>query len=266
MSMRKGFTLIELLVVIAIIALLMGVLMPALNKVKESAKKVKCQAQQRQYGLAINMYAHDNSESLPFFCKTFLVSDSLDPNRLWYSVVARYMDIKGAVGSGGNVQAAGANSDIRRCPAGKRDTTGFYGNELKSWIGWIGVNYGGYNIGGDAPAPIVYETDGTGSIKSDPVKLTSIRKPDDWIMLLDVIYYWVYTPASTKFTKDMDGDGKLDSADCHGWFYNGANPKIHNNGCNITLCDGHTEWIDFKTLWALKNDGTMVHSYWYNEK
>jgi len=60
MHARKGFTLIELLVVIAIIALLMSILMPAMNRVKKQARTVACLAQMKQWGLWFSMYAEDN--------------------------------------------------------------------------------------------------------------------------------------------------------------------------------------------------------------
>jgi len=60
MDKRKGFTLIELLVVIAIIALLMAMLMPALNKANKQAKAVVCQAHLRQWSVIFQMYLDDN--------------------------------------------------------------------------------------------------------------------------------------------------------------------------------------------------------------
>ena len=58
---RRAFTLIELLVVVAIIALLMAILMPALQRIKEQAKAVACQANLRQWALYFSMYTQDNN-------------------------------------------------------------------------------------------------------------------------------------------------------------------------------------------------------------
>ncbi len=60
MRSKKGFTLIELLVVIAIIALLMAILMPALNKAREQGQRIVCKSNLKNYTLAIQMYTDDN--------------------------------------------------------------------------------------------------------------------------------------------------------------------------------------------------------------
>jgi prepilin-type N-terminal cleavage/methylation domain-containing protein len=64
MVQRNGFTLIELLVVIAIIAVLMAILMPALNIVREQARGVACMSNQKTMGLAYVMYADDNDSGM----------------------------------------------------------------------------------------------------------------------------------------------------------------------------------------------------------
>jgi len=65
MYKNRGFTLVELLVVIAIIALLMGVLLPALARAREQAKKITCANGLKQMFLGLNIFANDNGGQLP---------------------------------------------------------------------------------------------------------------------------------------------------------------------------------------------------------
>ena len=64
---RAAFTLIELLVVVAIISLLVSILLPSLNKARETARGVACTANLRQINIAFHMFADDNNGHLPHF-------------------------------------------------------------------------------------------------------------------------------------------------------------------------------------------------------
>ena len=80
--MQKRFTLVELLVVIGIIAILAAMLMPALQKARESANRSDCINQLKQIGLAIMMYANDNRGATPVYGTT-AAHDAADLRTLW---------------------------------------------------------------------------------------------------------------------------------------------------------------------------------------
>jgi prepilin-type processing-associated H-X9-DG protein/prepilin-type N-terminal cleavage/methylation domain-containing protein len=80
-----AFTLVELLVVISIIGLLMGLLLPAMNKVRVQAHRIVCMSSMRQIGLAMQGYVSDNRDRLP--PSSCHISD---PNQYWLHVLSRY--------------------------------------------------------------------------------------------------------------------------------------------------------------------------------
>ena len=85
----RAFTLIELLVVITIIALLAGMLLPALTRAKAKSKSIQCGANMRQISLGVMMHADELEGVLPI--ATNFAEPELSPQRIWVTALARFL-------------------------------------------------------------------------------------------------------------------------------------------------------------------------------
>jgi prepilin-type N-terminal cleavage/methylation domain-containing protein/prepilin-type processing-associated H-X9-DG protein len=115
----RAFTLIELLVVISIISLLMSIMIPGLQRAKESARCVVCKSNLKQLAMATLLYLNDYDGQIPFMRDRFGIEKGYDSMYTvkWYKVVPRYMSTKDGVFT---ANSANLRTKIRWCPSAPR--------------------------------------------------------------------------------------------------------------------------------------------------
>jgi prepilin-type N-terminal cleavage/methylation domain-containing protein/prepilin-type processing-associated H-X9-DG protein len=203
---RNGFTLVELLVVIGIIAILIALLLPALNKAREQAKEVQCLSNMRQIGLEMNFYGLDNQEYLP---STHINNQSPYGNRYpaWDGLLRKRSDDWTAfTGTYLNTLADG----VYRCPS---QEVGDPSVPATSWTRTYAMN---------------------GNIALNKwVKKTAIKNPTTTLLLVDnFLEKWDSATYATLKQSDLTGNPTF--------FIPIMN--VHHSRFNILFVDLHAEF------------------------
>ena len=264
-----GFTLVELLVVIGIIAVLIGILMPALSSARESSMAVQSLSNLRQLGLGLTNYVNENKGAYPMHSSLGTVV----PRTRWADYIFPYMK----------------NTEIYMSPLLTEDervrmnksfahtvdqATGADIPGLTIKFGAYGYNY---QYLGNARQP--------GGVKPFHAKTSQIRQSSLTIALADTNgskdggTNWtsegVYVVDPPLMSIDLGSKGSRSSSATPGpgqYSYRGGNdgdasrratPAERNRGkVNVLFCDGHGEAMTLKSIDDSNGDGTPDNGWW----
>ncbi|MEK6703553.1 MAG: type II secretion system protein [Planctomycetota bacterium] len=142
--MRRAFTLIELLIVIAIIALLVGILLPALAHARKASKAVACSANLRSIGQGLVLYSNDHREAvIPSYNMTGTDGGVGNPLDGWGPILDRDGYMTGTQAKGGNPFYCPDTVDVAGVATGQ---TGTDPNNPKGWLDWPFERQGNANV------------------------------------------------------------------------------------------------------------------------
>jgi prepilin-type N-terminal cleavage/methylation domain-containing protein/prepilin-type processing-associated H-X9-DG protein len=251
---KNAFTLIELLVVIAIIAILAALLLPALSQSKERAKRISCQNNLRQLGLALIMYGDENN-SFPVLNTPTSARGSSSEICLWNADLLPLL---------------ANNQNLFDCPS------------FPDFFRWTtNVSASGYfyptNIEGNRPFCYAINSKGVASadfgLGKQAATMTSGRKPSEIKSAANMIAIGDDTSHTTNNPTGgykTGGWGEFVLTYVHMTDRSWVIGTIHNQGGNMVFLDGHVEWqhwqqwIEFDETAAKRwnYDNQPHHEFW----
>jgi len=236
---KSGFTLIELLVVISIIALLLAILMPSLQKVKEQAKSTICQASLHGWALTFGIYAADYNDKWakwPLDYRTGWWMETLLP---YYDGVDLY------------------NDEFRICASAKAgagvDDGDGYGGAKKAWGPFADGTYGSYGINHYLYGyrPNIWSIDNSKEYFWG--KISGIGSQGNVPLLMDSTWSGMF-PSFTDPVPPSGDDGDLGQR--WGWGIDCEMARVcldrHNMSVNSSFTDLSCRKVELTELWDLK--------------
>jgi prepilin-type N-terminal cleavage/methylation domain-containing protein/prepilin-type processing-associated H-X9-DG protein len=256
---RRGFTLVELLVVIGIIAVLMGILLPSLNRARQQARTVQCAASLKQFGAAQMLYVAE--------CKGWCVPIKTEKDD----------KLKGLYGTVGYIRWD-FNELFRKClmmeaPKNIGATTAWAEewplgllcpeavNSVETNNRYVMYSYGMNRTG------INRDTNGIGGPTFDDAiayKWTEVRRSSEKIMMIDA-QYWL-----AGYYVDITKPDKGSLADYRAyWDVKGENQQSpngqvmyrHRQGANVLFADGHCEYRAKQDVYKADDDVTNLRQW-----